>query len=118
MFKYILIFILNAPLVIIGMIRTVRSYNAGIITRLRASAALTAWIILLLGLIFAKPLYDFLERNHLTDSTPLSLFDVIQTTGIILALYMCTRLYAKNDALEHRLNQLNREISLRDLRKK
>lgn len=112
MLKYYLLVILNTPFIIFGMLRALRLYNQKAITKLRLVAAFTLWTAVFLGLVFAQPLYEALAQSGLTDSTPLSLFDVVQITGIILALFLVTRLYGKIDNLETRLNQLNRELSI------
>lgn len=112
MLKYYLLVILNTPFIIFGMLRALRLYNQKAITKLRLVGAFTLWTAVFLGLVFAQPLYEALAQSGLTDSTPLSLFDVVQITGIILALFLVTRLYGKTDTLETRINQLNRELSI------
>jgi hypothetical protein len=117
-FKYLLIIILNTPFVLFGILRSIRNYQKGLITRLRMFISMFFWLLIFVGLIFAQPLYDFLQQSGLTDSTPLSLFDVVQTTGIIVALFFVLRLYTKNDLLEYKIHQLNRELSIQEAEKK
>lgn len=71
------------------------------------------WIVILVGIIFAQPIYDFLFSNKLTETEPLSLFDVIQITGIIFTLFIANRAYIKADMLESRVQDLHQELSIR-----
>lgn len=113
MLKYILIIVFNVPLVLAGLTRSIQSYRRGNLTGLGLAGWSVFWLVLLFGLVLAKPIFDFLQQKNLTDSTPLSLFDVVQTTGIVLAILLCLRLYTKLDATERQLHKLNREISIR-----
>ena len=55
----------------------------------------------------------FLFSKKLTTTEPLSLFDVIQITGIVITFFIATRAYTKIDLLEGRLQDLHRELSIR-----
>ena len=114
MLKYWLITILNTPFVLLGIYRALRSYDAKSITKLRMVLGVLFWIGVFACLVSAQAFFEFLQRNNLTDSTALSLFDVVQITGIITALYLAIRLYTKHDQLETRLNQLNRELAIKN----
>jgi len=48
----------------------------------------------------------------LTDSTPLSLPDVVLATGVMLAFSLCIRLYSKFDAMDKRLSDLHEKLSI------
>lgn len=71
------------------------------------------WLIILGGLASAKLIYEFLFSNKLTDTEPLSLFDVIQITGIIFVLFMANRSRIKVESLERRVQDLHQELSIR-----
>jgi hypothetical protein len=70
-------------------------------------------MLLAVGLFMAGPGYQWLQDHHLTDSTPLSIFDVAEITGIILSLTLILRLYTKVDTIEQRIARLNSEASIR-----
>jgi hypothetical protein len=63
-------------------------------------------------LIFAHSIYDYLFAHGLTDSSPLSLPDVVLATGVMLAVSLCVRLYAKVDAMEKRISDLHEKLSI------
>jgi hypothetical protein len=71
------------------------------------------WLFVLTSLILAQPIYTYLFSNQLTATEPLSLFDVIQITGIVALLYASSRARAKLDALERRVQDLHQELSIR-----
>ena len=113
MLKYILIVVLNLPFVFLGVARTISSYESKRISRGRAAFWMFFWLVITVGLFAAEPIYTWLQINNLTDSTPLSIFDVAEITGIIMSLTLILRLYTKTDILEQRLAQLNTEASIR-----
>lgn len=53
------------------------------------------WAIILLGLAFAQTSIRFSFSHKLTESEPLSLFDVVQITAIIIVFYVANRSRAK-----------------------
>lgn len=113
MSRYLILFLLNAPLVIAGLLNTVVSYKLNKLGRSRFIFRLFLWVGILSGLVFAKPIYTFLFSNNLTESEPLSLFDVIQITGIVLTYYVASHALSKVDSLERRVNDLHQELSIR-----
>lgn len=112
MSRYLILIILNAPLLIAAMINTLVGYKMGRMTKRRFIFGLTFWTTLLIGLACMEPIYNFLFSNNLTETEPLSLFDVVQITGIIFTLFLANKAYGKADTLEHRLQDLHQEISI------
>lgn len=96
-----------------AILKAIMQYKLGRITRRGCIVRVGLWATILLGLIFAAPIYAFLFSNNLTQTEPLSLFDVIQITGIIATLFIATQAYSKADALEHRVQDLHQELSIR-----
>ncbi len=104
--------ILNLPLIIAGILSAVVAYKLKQTNRRRLIFRISLWLFILLGLLLAEPLYTFLFSNHLTQSEPLSLFDVIQITGIIFTLFIANRAHIKADLLERRIQDLHQELSI------
>ena len=73
----------------------------------------TIWLTIFVGLAFTYQIYRFLFSNNLTQSEPLSLFDVMQITGVIVVLYMANRSRIKIENLERRVQDLHQELSIR-----
>lgn len=110
--KYVLLFILNVPLVFFGILKSVMVYRTKDVGRITFILRLMFWVLLLLVLIFAHGIYDYLNRHGLTDSTPLSLPDVVLATGVMICLSLCVRLYSKVDAMDKRLSDLHEKLSI------
>ena len=113
MSRYLILFLLNMPFAIIGIVNATVSYKLDRLNKRRFISRIMLWGSVILGLIFAAPLYNYLFSNKLTQSEPLSLFDVIQITGIIVALFAVSRNRAKVDALERRMRLLHQELSIK-----
>lgn len=113
MSRYLLLIILNIPLITAGIVSAVVSYKLNRITYRKLVFRLLFWTTILVGLIFTEPIYSFLFSNKLTQTEPLSLFDVIQITGIIFALYIASQAYAKINYLERKVQDMHQEISIR-----
>ncbi len=113
MSRYLILILLNLPLVIIGFASSVVSYKVGRINKRRFIVRAAIWLIIAAGLIFSGPLYAFLFSNNLTQTEPLSLFDVIQITGIIFTFLIANQAFTKADAMERKLNDLHQEISIK-----
>lgn len=113
MSRYLILIILNAPLIVAAMINTLVGYKLKRMSRRRFFFGITFWLLLLIGLVCVEPLYSFLFSNNLTETEPLSLFDVMQITGIIFTLFIANKAYGKVDLLERRVQDLHQELSIR-----
>jgi len=111
--RYLILVILNTPLVIVGILNALTSYKLNHIGKRRLILRITLWLIIFTGILFVQPLYNFLFSHRLTQTEPLSLFDVIQITGIILAFLIANHAYTKADTLERRIQDLHQELSIR-----
>ncbi len=92
---------------------TVATYKLTRYSRKKFYLRVGLWLCVLAGIIFAKPIYEFLFSRNLTQTEPLSLFDVIQITGIIFVLFIATRSRSKIETLERRVQDLHQELSIR-----
>jgi len=113
MSRYLLLILLNAPFIIAAIVSAIVGFKLGTIPRRRFFFRISLWVIVFVGLILAEPLYDYLFNHKLTDTEPLSLFDVVQITGIVVVFYIATRTRAKLDTLERRVQDLHQELSIR-----
>jgi hypothetical protein len=104
---------LNLPFILAGLLGAITQYKLGKSSNNRLVAQLFLWVAILGGLIIAEPLYEWLYGQQLTQTEPLSLFDVIQITAIVFVFYIATRTRAKLEDVERRLNDLHQEISIR-----
>jgi hypothetical protein len=113
MSRYLILVILNTPLVIAGLIGTVVTYKLGHTTKWKFILRVLFWLAIYACLIFTKLMYDSLFSHNLTQTEPLSLFDVIEITGIIFTFFIASRAYAKIDRLEASFKDLHKEVSIK-----
>lgn len=110
--KYNILIALNMPFVIFGLFKAYSLYKTGSLSRPGYSLRLTFWAIVAIGIIFVQPIFNFLENRDLTDSVPPSLLDVVEITGIVLCMTICSRLYGKLEVAEKRLSDLHEKLSI------
>jgi hypothetical protein len=112
MSRYLLLFLLNLPFVLMATLSAITQYKLNRSSRRRLIVQIALWITILLGLATAEPLYSWLFRNNLTQTEPLSLFDVVQITAIVLVLSLALRAYNKSELIEQKYRQLHQELSI------
>lgn len=112
MSRYFILIILNTPLIVAAILNATVAYKLKRTNKRRFIFRVLFWLSIFAGLIFAQPIYVFLFSNNLTQTEPLSLFDVIQITGIIFSLFIVNQAYAKVDRLEQRFQNLHQELSI------
>ncbi|MEI6755711.1 MAG: hypothetical protein WCK80_01690 [bacterium] len=110
--KYILLILLTAPLALYGFFNVILSYKLKKLRPLHASIRLVFWGTLLIGIFSVRPISDFLYAHDLTDTTPLSIFDVLLATGIMISLLLVARTYARIADLETRLTEMHEKLSI------
>ncbi len=112
MSRYVLLFLLNLPFILAALLNVTVSYKLRKISKRRYFFYVTFWLAILASLGLASPIYNYLFTRELTQTEPLSLFDVMQITGIVVVLYIASRTRARVDSLERRVNDLHQELSI------
>lgn len=112
MSRYLLLVILNTPLIIVGILSTVVAYKLQRTSRHRFIFRIFFWLVIFVLLVFSQVIYNFLFSNNLTHTEPLSLFDVIEITAIIFTFLVANQAYTKVDVLERRIQDLHQELSI------
>lgn len=113
MSRYTILLILNTPFIIAGLLNAIVNFKLSKISRARLIFNIILWLAVFAGLASAQPIYQFLFSNNLTQTEPLSLFDVIQITGIVVVFFMANRARLKLEILERRVQDLHQELSIR-----
>ena len=96
-----------------GILGAITKYKLNKTTRKKFILQSAIWVIILIGLIAAKPTYEWLYSHELTESEPLSLFDVIQITALVVVFYIANRTRSKLETVERRVQDLHQELSIR-----
>lgn len=112
MSRYFLLFLLNLPFILLAILGAITQYKLHRSTKKRLIAQIATWILLFVGLASAEAIYNWLFQNNLTRTEPLSLFDVIQITAIVIIFYIVNRSRAKIEILEKRVQDLHQELSI------
>lgn len=94
------------------MVNALVSYKLAKISKRRFLFQSLFCVVIFIGLASAQPIYEFLFSNNLTHTEPLSLFDVIQITGIIALIFMTQRTRTKLETVERRVQDLHQELSI------
>ena len=113
MSRYTLLLLLNLPFIAAAVLSQITQYKLGKSSRKRLRAQLFVWALILAGLVFAESIYNWLFAKGLTQTDSLSLFDVVQITAIVMLFYIVNRFNQRIESLEHRLNDLHQELSIR-----
>jgi len=113
MSRYLLLFLLNLPFILAAILSTVTQYKLKKISSRRLVIQVLIGVVALIGLALAQPIYVWLFNNKLTDTEPLSLFDVVQITAIVIVFYIANRTRIKYLALETKLQELHSEVSIK-----
>ena len=113
MSRYLILLLLNVPFMVLGFTNALVSFKTGRSSRQRFLIQSLFWLIILSGLVLAEPLYAYLFSRGFTDSESLSLFDVIQITGIVFVFYIANRSRNRIETLEKRVQDLHQELSIK-----
>lgn len=113
MSRYLLLLLLNLPFILLAIVSAITRYKLGRSSVKRLFFQLLIWLIILVGLASAEYVYTWLFQQRLTQTEPLSLFDVIQITAIVIVFYMAYRSRTRIEELERRVYDLNQELSIR-----
>ena len=118
MSRYLLLLLLNLPFILLAMLGAITRYKLNRSTKRRLITQITVWLAILMGLLSAESIYSWLFQHQLTQTEPLSLFDVIQITAIVIVFYIANSSRSKIEVLERRVQDLHQEISIRLSNKK
>lgn len=112
MSRYLILLLVNLPFILMAIVSAITRYKLRHSSKRRMIVQLVIWLVVLIGLMLAQPFYEWLLRNGFTQTDPLSLFDVVQITAIVMMLYVLNRLRAKTEVIERRLNDFHQELSI------
>ena len=111
--RYIVLVLLNVPIILLALVNFITKYKLGRITKQRLHHQLFLWITLLVVLIASFPVYNIVTGKQPLEASGLSLFDIVQTTAIVLMFYIINSQRQRAEQNEHRLKDLHQELSIR-----
>lgn len=110
--RYTLLVILNLPIILLALINIITQYKLKRVSRRRFYQQVILWLILLIVLIGSFPIYNHLSGRPPLDSSDLSTFDIVQTTAIVILIYVTNNQRQRVEANERRLRDLHQELSI------
>lgn len=113
MSRYLILIILNLPFILLAFLGAVTQYKLKHITKKRLIFQIIIWLFVLASLLSVESIYTWLFTHNMTQTEPLSLFDVIQITAIVVVFYIANRSRTRLETLEKRLQDLHRELSIK-----
>lgn len=116
MSKYLLLILINAPIVLLGIVRAITRYKTkpARISKNKAVYEVVFWLSIGVALSFAQPIYNALVRYNLTDSTPMSLFDVAVLTLFVFALLLIVETNEELTSLKKTVSRLHEKLAIMD----
>ena len=111
--RYIILILLNIPIIMLALVNIVTDYKLKKISVNRFRNQIFLWILILIVVIGSFPVYNILVGRPPLDSSELSLFDIVQTTIIIFLLYAINSQRQRIEQNEQRLKKMHQEISIR-----
>ena len=111
--RYIILVLLNLPLISLALVNIVTQYKMGKIAKDRFRRQIILWTVLLIVLVSSFPVYNYAMGNPILDSTELSIFDIVQTTAIVLLLFITNDQRRKLEQNERRTRELHQELSIK-----
>jgi hypothetical protein len=110
--KYALLVLINSPLIVSAVLMAVTSYKTGRSTRRRCTVLVVFWLLVGIGMLFVEPAYNSLVRANLTESPPLSVFDIILLTALIFLMLLLVQLYDKLTNLSRKVSRMHEGIAI------
>ena len=111
--RYLTLVLLNVPIILAALINIITQYKLRKVSVTRFRHQLIIWMVIMVILIGSFPLYNISIGHPPLDSSELSLFDILQTTAIILLFYIANNQRQRIDQNERRLRDLHQELSIR-----
>ena len=116
MSKYLLLVLINAPIVLIGIVRAITRFKTkpARISRSKCITEVVFWLAIGVGLSFVEPIYNELIRHNLTDWPPMSLFDVALLTLFVFALLLIVETNEELTSLKRTVTRIHEKLAIVD----
>lgn len=111
--RYIILVLLNLPVIFIALINIITQYKMKKMSQARFRHQIVLWLIILIVLVCSFPIYNLTRGYEIFDSSELSLFDIVQTTGIVYLVYILNNQRRKIEQNEKILRDLHQELSIK-----
>ena len=110
--RYVILILLNMPIIILALFNIVTQYKLRKVSKQRFRHQVIIWVLILIVLLCSFPLYNYFSGKPLLDSAELSLFDIVQTTAVIVIFYIINSQRRKLERAEKTIRDLHQELSI------
>lgn len=111
--RYLILILLNLPIILLALVNFITRYKLSKVEKAKFRQQIIIWIIILIVLVGSFPVYNISTGKALLDSSELSLFDIVQTTAIILLFYIVNNQRQKIERSEKEFRDLHQELSIK-----
>lgn len=111
--RYLILLLLNVPIIFVALLNFVTKYKMHRITKERFRFQVILWALLLIVLIGSFPVYNYLIGRPVLASNDLSFFDIVQTAAIVVLFYVINTQRQKIDQTERMVRDLHQELSIK-----
>jgi hypothetical protein len=108
--KYALLVLVNLPLIIIGIVSAVTGYKTSRISKKRCVVEVVFWLLVGVVLSLVEPLYNALVKHNLTDSQPMSIFDMVLLTLILFCFLLIKNANERASQLAKKVSRLHENL--------
>lgn len=106
MSRYALLVILVLPIAIYNILSSLVDYKTKTVSKRGAWLMSMLWVCIVVGLALSEEIYNFLFTRKLTETEPMSLFDVVAITAIIILTSAVIRLRAEFNNQNHKQTKI------------
>ena len=111
--RYIVLVLLNIPVIGLAILNLITRYKMHRMRKRRFVRQIGLWAIIFIVLVGSYPVYNLLNGRAALSSGELSFFDIVQTTVIILLVYVANNQRQKLENAERTIRDLHQEVSIR-----
>jgi hypothetical protein len=111
--RYIILVLLNLPVIVIALVNIITQFKMKHISKRRFVRQLVLWLGILTVLVGSFPVYNLLAGKQALDSSELSSFDIVQTTLLVLLIYIANYQRLKLERTDRMVRDLHQELSIR-----
>lgn len=108
--KYALLVLVNLPLIIIGIVSAVTGYKTSRISKKRCVVEVAFWLLVGVALSLVEPVYNALIKHNLTDSQPMSIFDMVLLTLILFCFLLIKNANERASHLAKKISRMHENL--------
>jgi len=113
MLRYLLLIVLNAPIILVGLASVLTSYKMHRITTAHFRGQFIFWLLALLAVVFGFPAYNAYMGFEIWQIQNVSLLNIVLSTAVIYLIYAATSMAKRLEQTERNFRQLHQALSIR-----